>query len=490
MSVAGSQQTSNIQIQTLQFGGITFPPQSTLKVDYVNGRKEGVGIVMSSIKMIIAKLNFHHDKLEGLNMFFDSTGIKTKEGLFVNGVHNGWGREYNDNQVIFEGIYRNGERYSELKKSSTDGYLEEIKDGKTISIFKYNNNHIVEDKGWLFEYDGDKVTAVFECENGEKRIKRIQFDNNEMIELNDNGRVVYRGGFIGNPRDGFVRNGEGNEFDDNDTVVYCGGWDNGNRQGNGLLYDNGSLKYKGKWKEGKPYGKGKLYNSDGEVVMERVWMNEYDDLENGIFRISNTCYVEIDKDKVFVNVLRSGGLFGCSHRWRRYPLSEMNEDEMNDLIGIQKDVNAIESLVDSPHKMDIPEPISPPKPKPIHINPIPELIPPVKPKPEATIKMVIENEDQLRELLKNNDKKRSVKELVIAEGCGNEMKDDLELCGFENLESIVVKKKSLVILNSLKISDNPVLKSIETKDDTEKRTNTAALENVKSVTITGTLIAD
>ena len=55
-----------------------------------------------------------------------------------------------------------------------------------------------------------------------------------MIELNDNGRVVYRGGFTGNPRDGYVRNGEGNEFDDNDTIVYCGGWHNGNREGNGM----------------------------------------------------------------------------------------------------------------------------------------------------------------------------------------------------------------------------------------------------------------
>ena len=168
-----SPQTSNIQIQTLQFGGVTFPPQSTLKVDYVNGRKEGVGIVMSSIKMIIGKLNFHDDKLEGLNMFFDSTGVIQKEGFFVNGIHNGWGCEYKNDKVVFEGMYKNGERFSKLKKSAIDDYLEEVKDGKTLSIFKYNNNHTVEGKGWLFEYDGDKITAVFECENGEKRKKEF-----------------------------------------------------------------------------------------------------------------------------------------------------------------------------------------------------------------------------------------------------------------------------------------------------------------------------
>ena len=123
----------------------------------------------------------------------------------------------------------------------------------------------------------------------------------------------------------------------------------------------------------------------------------------------------------------------------------------------------------------------------IHINPIPKPIPPVKPKPEATIKMVIENKDQLRELLKNDDKKRSVKQLVIAEGIGNEMNDDLELCGFDNLESIVVKKDSLKNLNSLKISDNPLLKSIETEDGEYKK---GAFYNVKNVTITSTLIDD
>ena len=231
--------------------------------------------------------------------------------------------------------------------------------------------------------------------------------------------------------------------------------------------------------------------------MERVWKNEYDDLENGIFRISNTCYVEIDKNEVYVNALLSGGLFGCSHRWKRYELSEMSKDEMNALIGIQNDINVIESTADLSHEMVIPEPVVEPQPpkdvneieSPVDLSLEMDIIVP-EPKPVPTVYMMIGNEDQLRELLSNDYKKRSVDELVIAEGCGNEMKDDLELCGFENLESLVIEKKSLVILNSLKISDNPVMKSIETKDDTEYGAKTAALESVKSVTISSTLIYD
>ena len=103
----------------------------------------------------------------------------------------------------------------------------------------------------------------------------------------------------------------------------------------------------------------------------------------------------------------------------------------------------------------------------------------------------IENEGQLRELLNNEEKKRNVKKLVIGEGCGNEMNDDLELCGFDNLESIVVKEDSLKNLNSLKISDNPELKSIETEDGYwNNRDSTCAFCNVKNVTITSTLIDD
>ena len=211
-----------------------------------------------------------------------------------------------------------------------------------------------------------------------------------------------------------------------------------------MLYDNGSLKYKGEWKEGKPYGKGKLYNSEGKVVMEGVWKNEYDDLGNGIFRISNTCYVEIDKNEVYVNILRSGGLFGCSHRWKRYAYSDISEDEMNDLIRRMM-------------------------------------------KPTNTIEMVIENEDQLRELLENEDNKRNVKELVIAEGCGNEMKRNLQLYGFDNLESIIVKKNTLKNLKSLKVSDNPLLKSIKTENGDNE---TGVFYNVNNVTISSTLMID
>ena len=444
MSVAVCQESTNIQLNALEFGGITFPPESQLKVDYVNGKKEGDGTVMSSTSMMIAKLHFHEDQLDGLCKFFNSKGMKTKECVFVNGVHSGWGCEYEDDKIIFEGIYKNGKRYSELRNSAMEGYLEEVKDEKIISIFKYTNNHTIEGKGLLFEYHGNRVSEVYECENGEKSVKRIQFENAIMIELNENGGIVYKGGFTGNPRNGFVRNGEGIENDGNNVMIYSGGWKNGEKDGNGLWYDSGILRFNGEWREGKPYGNGKLYNHEGDVIMERLWKNECDDLNNGVFRINDSCTIEIDKNELFVNELKPSGLFGCGRQWKRYPLNEVSKNEIMNL--------------------------------------------------DKFVKMVIKNGKQLRELLRSSKKKRSVNELVIEEGCGNEKKDDLELCGFENLESIVVKKNALKNVNSLKISNNRVLKSIEIDDgdelDAVEMTYKAPFENTKSVVIESMMIIE
>ena len=52
----------------------------------------------------------------------------------------------------------------------------------------------------------------------------------------------------------------------------------------------------------------------------------------------------------------------------------------------------------------------------------------------------------------------------IGDGCLNEWKDDLVIENYPNLEKIVVKKYSLMNLNSLKICNNEKLKTIEIED--------------------------
>ena len=83
-----------------------------------------------------------------------------------------------------------------------------------------------------------------------------------------------------------------------------------------------------------------------------------------------------------------------------------------------------------------------------------------------------------------------IHELVIAEGCGNHYKGNLSLCRYINLERIVVKKNSLKYLNSLRISYNPVLKSIETEGSEVETIGKSVFLYVKSVVIESAIFDD
>ena len=63
----------------------------------------------------------------------------------------------------------------------------------------------------------------------------------------------------------------------------------------------------------------------------------------------------------------------------------------------------------------------------------------------------------------------------------NKVKDDLVIENYPNLEKIVVKKRSLKNLNSLKICNNEKLKTIEIEGDGSWRDG--AFKNVNNVII-------
>lgn len=113
-------------------------------------------------------------------------------------------------------------------------------------------------------------------------------------------------------------------------------------------------------------------------------------------------------------------------------------------------------------------------------------------KPVRRVTKVIENDFQFANFLESDY--LDVTELVIDEGCGNEMKGDLVLRQLENLESIVVKKNSWKNVDSLWISDNPVLKSIIIEDGDggmiDPSKNTGPFYYVKSVVIESSVIGD
>ena len=77
---------------------------------------------------------------------------------------------------------------------------------------------------------------------------------------------------------------------------------------------------------------------------------------------------------------------------------------------------------------------------------------------------------------------RDIDEMIIEEWFGNDYYGNLVIENYPNLQSIIVKKKSLRYLNSLKICNCEKLKTIEV--------NNYAFMNVKNVIIESTWIFD
>ena len=331
-----------------------------------------------------------------------------------------------------------------------------------------------------------------------------------MIELNENGGILYKGEYKGSPRDGYHRHGEGDEYDMTDMLVYSGHWKEGCREGSGRYYQNGDLKYNGEWKNDKPNGNGTMFNNEGETILEGEWKNgfhqrtpgvmidykdakpyglyesgerkyegewknskphgkgryfskegkvlyegewkngmieiekekwfEYEsgmtclkngesviyrgeimngvpngqgsvvspegyelfkgEWENGVLRISNFQFVEIEGGNVYVNEMQPSGLFGCSHSLKRVHLNDIKGERM-ETIKKERQWECLSLFITS---------------------------------------------------------------LTVSEQSCNELRCDLRICCYPYLQSISVRKKSLMNLNSLTISNDPQLTVITTED--------------------------
>ena len=77
---------------------------------------------------------------------------------------------------------------------------------------------------------------------------------------------------------------------------------------------------------------------------------------------------------------------------------------------------------------------------------------------------------------------KDIQEMIIEEGFGNDYFGNLVIQNYPNLQSIIVKKNSLMNLNSLKICNCEKLKTIEIEDGNEWEDD-GAFSNVKNVII-------
>ena len=264
---------------SLIIGGEIFPPKAHLQVNYQNGQKEGKGIVYSSNRVKLGELNFKNDLLDGLCAFRDDKGNKIKECVFEKGKKNGWIQEYKSNNVMFTGICRNNEKYSELVKYRYyNNMFEEIKDGKRIGIWKFTDNYHLQGICYIFE--DNELIQEYSYKNGCENHTNKIFKNNCMIEYDDNGKTIYEGNYSGDYFQGFIRKGKGDLYDSNQYLIYSGYWRKGKKEGYGCYYKNHRIVYEGEWKNDKPNGEGVYYNKDGEVILEGEWIDGVIEYQN------------------------------------------------------------------------------------------------------------------------------------------------------------------------------------------------------------------
>ena len=135
-------------------GGYVLPSGCSWNPKIVNYLKEGPVEVRNRRGRLVAKLEYKHDKLNGLCKFYEN-GDLVKEVYYVNDLANGWGCEYDEfGDVLMNCYYENGEKKSQLKKSKKkEGWFDELdlKSGEVASTCLYNEKHERVGKCYFFK---------------------------------------------------------------------------------------------------------------------------------------------------------------------------------------------------------------------------------------------------------------------------------------------------------------------------------------------------
>lgn len=204
---------------SLLIGQQEYPPDSTLRVESVNGMKEGPATLVSKRGTILARLQYCNNKLHGLCIFYNEAGEKEEEIVYKNDIPNGWFCSYENRKPIWMGINLNGVQISQLFPSFNNSSLfEEIQSGKRISICQFNTKR--NRNGICYFYQNDSLISASLFDDGIEKYQVYAFENKTMTEFNAFGSIVYKGEFSGNEYVGFIQNGKGIKCLYHGTTLY------------------------------------------------------------------------------------------------------------------------------------------------------------------------------------------------------------------------------------------------------------------------------
>ena len=199
----------------------------SVEARYKNGKKEGEAILFDVNHVAIANLVFVDNELNGECVIRNDEYVVIFRGRYVNGVKEGECYEYDESgNEIFHGVYRNGIRQKLLEelKNRESFYCEySISDLSMISVSQYCSD-LSKKNGICYVLKNGVVERECIMKNGvEERVIRL-FEGDRMKEMDEEGRIVYEGGFDGDYIRGFIRCGNGREIDRRGKVLYEGEW--------------------------------------------------------------------------------------------------------------------------------------------------------------------------------------------------------------------------------------------------------------------------
>ena len=175
-----------------------------MRVSLKEGKKEGVGLIVRKNGTLFMRMMFVNDDCEGEVIKKSKFGKTVLKGTLEKGKEVGLFVEYDeDEKEVWRGFYRNGERYSAIKKClRKSGFYEETSvSGELLRVSQYDDRW--KRHGTCFEFKDGKIAGEYVYEHGKKDRTVREFHDDDMRMFDKYGRIVYEGIYFGDIYDGF-----------------------------------------------------------------------------------------------------------------------------------------------------------------------------------------------------------------------------------------------------------------------------------------------
>ncbi|MFN8432177.1 MAG: hypothetical protein U0V04_19505 [Spirosomataceae bacterium] len=254
--LGGSNSTSNnfltIFLRTEYSEGYTY------EGDLLNNLPHGQGVLYYPNKRVFAIGEFEKGRLQGFSKTYNDDGKLWQEGTFLNGRLEGNGREYFQDKLKIEGLFKQGN----LSKGKVfDLYERNDLQNSWAEVELTNNNS---SENYLYGFG-----TVYR-----DKIGRRNSDEPERLQrYKDTGDLIF------SKKDGFsvYLNGEGKYLCD-DILIFEGNYLNGDIISGKWYHSNGNVEMEGNFCYENGYfkglqGNGKVFDHEGNLLQEGMFIN-------------------------------------------------------------------------------------------------------------------------------------------------------------------------------------------------------------------------